>query len=75
MFSLQDETFSTPIPRSDLLTTPEVVTGLLAAERAELRKAIARTKGNMSAAAKDLGVSRATLYRLLKKHELGSKGG
>jgi transcriptional regulator of acetoin/glycerol metabolism len=72
MLSLQDETFSTPIPRSDLLATPEVVTGLLAAERAELRKAIARTKGNMSAAAKDLGVSRATLYRLLKKHGLGS---
>ena len=71
MLSLQDETFATPIPRSDLLSTSHGVTGLIAAERAEVRKAIARTKGNMSAAAKDLGVSRATLYRLLNKHGLG----
>jgi transcriptional regulator of acetoin/glycerol metabolism len=71
MLSLQGETFSTPIPRSDLQSTRPEVTGLLAAERAEVRKAIARTKGNMSAAAKDLEVSRATLYRLLKKHGLG----
>ena len=71
MLSLQDETFATPILRSDLLVTGHQQTGLLAAERAEVRKAIARTKGNMSAAAKDLGVSRATLYRLLNKHGLG----
>ncbi len=71
MLSLQDETFATPIPRSDLLVTSHEQTGLLAAERAEVRKAIARTKGNMSAAAKDLGVSRATFYRLLNKHGLG----
>lgn len=71
MLSLQDETFATPIPRCDLQSIKQGVTGLLAAERAEVRKAIARTKGNMSAAAKDLQVSRATLYRLLKKHGLG----
>ena len=71
LLSLQDETFSTPIPRSDLLATSHEVSGLKAAERAEVRKAIARTKGNMSAAAKELDVSRATLYRLLKKHGLG----
>ncbi len=71
MLSLQDETFATPIPRSDLLVTPHDEPRLLAAERGEVRKAIARTKGNMSAAAKDLGVSRATLYRLLNKHGLG----
>ena len=70
MLSLQDETFSTPIPRSDLLVVSNE-TGLAAAERAEVRKAIARTKGNMSKAAKDLDVSRATLYRLIKKHGLG----
>jgi transcriptional regulator of acetoin/glycerol metabolism len=70
MLSLQDETFSTPIPRSDLLVVSNE-TGLAAAERAEVRKAIARTNGNMSKAAKDLDVSRATLYRLIKKHGLG----
>jgi transcriptional regulator of acetoin/glycerol metabolism len=71
MLSLHDETFATPIPRSDLVASAQETTGLLAAERAEVRKAIARTKGNMSAAAKDLNVSRATFYRLLKKHGLG----
>ncbi len=72
MLSLQNETFATPIPHSNLQSSRHEVTGLLAAERAEVRKAIARTKGNMSAAAKDLDVSRATLYRLLKKHGLGA---
>jgi len=71
MLSLQNETFATPIPRNDLLAISETVSGLMAAERSEVRKAIARTKGNMSAAAKDLDVSRATLYRLLNKHGLG----
>ncbi len=74
MLSLHDETFASPIPRSDLLAAPDVQTGLMAAERAEVRKAVARNKGNMSATAKDLGVSRATLYRLLKKHGLGGEG-
>lgn len=72
MLSLQNETFANPIPRSDLLTLPLKPTGLQAAERAEVRKALARAKGNISATAKNLEVSRATLYRLLKKHGLNS---
>lgn len=34
-----------------------------AAEKAALRRALARAKGNVSAAARDLGISRATMYR------------
>ena len=41
-----------------------------AADRRAIRKAIAQTEGNISAAAKLLGISRPTLYDLLKQYEL-----
>lgn len=74
LLSLQDETFETPIPRVDLLASRERPVGLKDAERSALRAAIARSRGNMSAAARELGVSRATFYRLLKKHGLNGAG-
>jgi two-component system, NtrC family, response regulator len=40
------------------------------ADRKAIRRAIARTEGNISSAAKLLGVSRPTLYDLLKQYEL-----
>ncbi|WP_439527911.1 GAF domain-containing protein [Pannonibacter sp.] len=39
-------------------------------ERAALRRALARARGNVSAAARDLGISRATIYRKLAQHGL-----
>lgn len=74
MLSLQDETFATPIPRADLLAGADRPAGLKDAERSAVRAAVARARGNMSAAAKELGVSRATFYRLLKKHRLNGSG-
>src|SRR5690606_19619658 len=41
---------------------------ILAAERQALTDALARWPGNMSQAARSLGVSRPTFYRLLHKH-------
>ena len=40
------------------------------ADRTAIRRAIARTEGNISGAAKLLGVSRPTLYDLLKQHQI-----
>jgi transcriptional regulator of acetoin/glycerol metabolism len=44
------------------------------AERAVLQRALARASGNVSAAAKALGVSRATMHRKLRQFELRRVG-
>ncbi|MEP0236034.1 MAG: GAF domain-containing protein [Roseibium sp.] len=46
---------------------------LARAEKTEIRRAIAHCKGNVAAAARDLGISRATMYRRMKQHGLLSE--
>ena len=41
-----------------------------AADRRAIRRAIARTDGNISGAARMLGISRPTLYDLLKQYRM-----
>ncbi|HEV7233495.1 MAG TPA: helix-turn-helix domain-containing protein, partial [Sphingorhabdus sp.] len=41
-----------------------------AADRKAIKRAIGRTEGNISGAAKLLGISRPTLYDLLKQYDL-----
>jgi transcriptional regulator of acetoin/glycerol metabolism len=65
---LLGETFASPVPVSDLLD----ISGprsedLVLVERAAVRRALARVDGNVSAAARDLGISRATLHRKLAR--------
>jgi transcriptional regulator of acetoin/glycerol metabolism len=61
---------ATPIPASDLIGADREGDGIDAAERAVLQRALARSKGNVSKAAKDLAMSRATLHRKMKQFDL-----
>ena len=56
-----------PRPASDILGRDTSSSALERAERAALKRAIARAEGNLSAAARDLGIGRATLYRRMKR--------
>lgn len=68
LYGLDDEAFVAPRPAADILGDHDQRgMGLDSAERRELRRALARAGGNMSAAARLLGISRATLYRRMDK--------
>ncbi|MEM9669440.1 MAG: GAF domain-containing protein [Pseudomonadota bacterium] len=64
---LGDDSFDTPSPLSDIMDGTHNRSDLGDAERSEIRRALARASGNASAAARDLGLSRATLYRRMKR--------
>lgn len=59
-----------PVPAADLLGSGAAHDHLAGGQRAVLQRALLRAGGNVSAAAKALGVSRATLHRKLKRFEL-----
>jgi DNA-binding NtrC family response regulator len=61
-----------PLPR--VASTPPPLRSLRELEREAIRNAIAASGGNMSAAAKILGVSRATLYRRLHEERALERG-
>jgi len=59
-----------PVPAADLIGEARAAgDDIVMAERAALHRALVRANGNVSKAAKDLNISRATLHRRLK--ELG----
>lgn len=60
-----------PMPASDILGRDSDASALERAERAALKRAIARAGGNVSAAARELGIGRATLYRRMNRLGLG----
>lgn len=64
---LSADSFASPLPAVDVLGMAQDRTGLEQAERAALRRALARAGGNASAAARALGIGRATLYRRMKR--------
>lgn len=68
---LTAESLAKPLPASDLLGRRAMAGGELRdAERAALQRALARVQGNVAAAARLLGISRATLHRKLNRLEI-----
>jgi transcriptional regulator of acetoin/glycerol metabolism len=71
IYGLGQDSRITPRPAGDLFGDSELRgVGLESAERRELRRAIARANGNMAAAARALGISRATLYRRMDQLDI-----
>ena len=71
VYGLTEEAFQSPRPAGDVFGDSEHRgVGLDSAERRELKRAIARANGNMTAVAQMLGISRATLYRRMDRHGL-----
>jgi transcriptional regulator of acetoin/glycerol metabolism len=63
-----------PIPAADLIGEARAASDDVAmAERAALHRALVRSNGNVSKAAKDLDMSRATLHRKLKQFSLHNR--
>lgn len=67
LYNLTRESFTNARPARDILGFGGENPDLAAAERAELRRALAHAKGNAAKAARDLGISRASLYRRMTK--------
>ena len=70
--SITDERIAGQLAASEVLGAGSVEADLLEAERGAVRRALALNGGNVSASARALGVSRATLHR--KLHRLGLSG-
>ncbi len=71
LYGLSDENFKTPLPLSSLIghEIDEAERYMQAGIRS-IKLALARTGGNISAAANLLGISRATLHRKIKRFNL-----
>lgn len=67
IFGLQRTGALSARPAADILGREDGPTGFQRAERAAVVRAIARAGGNVSQAARQLGVGRATLYRRMKR--------
>jgi transcriptional regulator of acetoin/glycerol metabolism len=67
LYGLSAESFLNPRPVGDLLGEADAAPDLDAAERAELRRALARAGGCAARAARNLGIARASLYRRMAR--------
>ncbi|HPN07164.1 MAG TPA: helix-turn-helix domain-containing protein [Hyphomonadaceae bacterium] len=66
-FGITDERIDGALPASEILHGEAPGADFAEAERGAIRRALASADGNVSAAARNLGVSRATLYRKMEK--------
>lgn len=75
VFGLEREGAFRPLPAADLLGREDDLTGFDKAERAAVARALARADGNVSAAARALGIGRATMYRRMARLGLNERPG
>ena len=75
VLGLEREGAIRPRPAADLLGRQDDLTGFDRAERAAVMRALARAQGNVSAAARALGIGRATMYRRMARLGLGENHG
>lgn len=61
-----------PDPARPQLARPPTAPSLEQAEAGALRRALSQAAGNVSQAARALGVARSTVYRMMRKHGMGS---
>ena len=67
MLQITDEQIGALLPASKFLIPAAAETDLEDAERGAIRRALSKNSGNVSAAARTLGISRATLHRKLNR--------
>ncbi|ADZ72136.1 GAF domain-containing protein [Polymorphum gilvum] len=65
---LSEEALSLSPSLHEVLGAPAAVRNPHGTERSAIRRALARARGNVSAAARDLGVGRATMYRKMARY-------
>ena len=70
-FGLSATGLINPVPATDLFGRSDGLRGFEKAEHAAVIRALTRTGGNVSQAARDLGIGRATLYRRMKRLGIG----
>ncbi|MBU3030947.1 GAF domain-containing protein [Paracoccus marinaquae] len=73
VLGLEREGAIRPRPAADLLGRSDELKGFDKAERAAVARALARAEGNVSAAARALGIGRATMYRRMTRLGLTGK--
>lgn len=70
---ITSETLSLLPTLTEVLEGTDCQHGLNRAEKVAIRRALVRRRGNVTAAAKDLGISRATMYRRITEYGLSSE--
>ena len=64
----QIEIWHLPVGRDEVVTSPADLRR--SAERIALLESISRARGNLSDAARMMGVARSTLYRMMRRHDV-----
>lgn len=72
-YNLSDEDLQEGLPIKELIGISSGPAGFADGDRAVLRQALARTHGNVAAAARSLGIGRATFYRRMDRIDLAPK--